>query len=44
MSLVARKPVFTWCFHLERHKPVLTATEDGYRLEIFYLETIGIIT
>ena len=38
MSLVVRKPVFGVSDQV-RHKPGCTTTEDGWRLEISYLES-----
>ena len=37
-----RKPVFG-VSDLVRHKPVCTAKEDGYRLEILDLESRGVV-
>ena len=42
MSLVVRKPVFG-VFHQVPHKPGCTATDDGWRLEISYLGSRGIV-
>ena len=41
MSLVVRKPVF-WVLDLLPHKPVCTAIEDGWRLEISELGSRGV--
>ena len=42
LSLVLRKPVFGISDHV-RHKPVCTATQDGYRIEISDLGSRGIV-
>ena len=42
MSLIVRKPVFGDSDQV-RHKSGCTATEDGYRPEISYLESRGIV-
>ena len=42
LSRVMRKPVFRVSDQI-LHKPGFTATENGYRLEISYLEGRGIV-
>ena len=42
MSLVVRKTVFRVSDQV-KHKPDCTAKEDGYRLEISYLGSRGIV-
>ena len=42
LSLVVRKPVFGVSDQV-RHKPGCTATEDGKRLDILYIDSRGIV-